>query len=435
MAQLVRKLAAAEGRTCRILMDLAGHKIRTGPLEREPAVKHVHVRRNTLGAMVMPGEALIYRKGSAPAGQLSLPDEVFEQLQPDDRLRLVDTRGKKRSLHIVHRMASGPWLAQSKRSAYVAADTPFHWQRADADGGFHTLSEQRFADFPGMSVTIRLHVGDKLLLTASQTPGRAAILNPVGEVMAPASIGCTHPEVVKALKVHDLVWIDDGKLGAVVTAIGPEGALLNIVHAHDKGVTVLAEKGFNFPSTPLNLPPLSQKDLRDLDTVCQLADMVGFSFVESLGDMECLIAALAQRGKPHLPIIAKIETARGVRHLPEILLGTLGRHPLGVMIARGDLAVELGGVRLAEIQEELLWLCEAAHVPVIWATQVLESLAKNGDLSRPEYTDAAMSGRADCVMLNKGPHIIKALSTLSDILQRMQAHQQKKTARLRALHW
>jgi pyruvate kinase len=105
------------------------------------------------------------------------------------------------------------------------------------------------------------------------------------------------------------------------------------------------------------------------------------------------------------------------------------------MIARGDLSVELGSVRLAEIQEELLWLCEAAHVPVIWATQVLETLAKTGSRSRPEFTDAAMGVRAECVMLNKGPYILQALRALDNVLIRMEAHQHKKISRLRALHW
>jgi len=103
------------------------------------------------------------------------------------------------------------------------------------------------------------------------------------------------------------------------------------------------------------------------------------------------------------------------------------------MIARGDLAVECGYERLAEVQEEILWIAEAAHCPVIWATQVLETLAKEGIPSRAEITDAAMSNRAECVMLNKGPHIVKAVQTLDDILQRMDAHQSKKQSMLREL--
>ena len=103
------------------------------------------------------------------------------------------------------------------------------------------------------------------------------------------------------------------------------------------------------------------------------------------------------------------------------------------MVARGDLAVEMGFERLAEVQEEILWLCEAAHVPVVWATQVLETMAQTGRPSRAEVTDAAMSGRAECVMLNKGPHVVEAVRFLDDVLRRMQRHQKKKRAMLRKL--
>jgi len=97
-----------------------------------------------------------------------------------------------------------------------------------------------------------------------------------------------------------------------------------------------------------------------------------------------------------------------------------------VMIARGDLAVEIGFERLSEIQEEILWLCEAAHVPVIWATQVLETLNKKGIATRSEVTDAARAAQAECVMLNKGNYLLLVLATLRDILQRSGGHYSKK---------
>ena len=77
------------------------------------------------------------------------------------------------------------------------------------------------------------------------------------------------------------------------------------------------------------------------------------------------------------------------------------------------------------MQEELLWLCEAAHVPVVWATQVLDQLAATGRPSRAEITDAAMAQRADCVKVNKRPHMREAVLVLADILVCMQAHQHK----------
>ncbi len=142
---------------------------------------------------------------------------------------------------------------------------------------------------------------------------------------------------------------------------------------------------------------------------------------------------LAQRDAAQLGLILKIETRRGFEHLPELLFEALAGPAAGVMIARGDLAVECGFERLAEVQEEILWACEAAHMPVVWATQVLESLAKKGLPSRAEITDAAMGERAECVMLNKGPHILEAMRTLDDVLRRMQDHQSKKRPLLRAL--
>jgi pyruvate kinase len=132
-------------------------------------------------------------------------------------------------------------------------------------------------------------------------------------------------------------------------------------------------------------------------------------------------------------VILKIETRAGFERLPELLLAAMRNARFGVMIARGDLAVECGFQRLAEVQEEILWLCEAAHVPVVWATQVLETLARTGRPTRAEVTDAAMSERAECVMLNKGPFIAEAVTLLDDILRRMSAHQDKKSAMLRPL--
>ena len=106
----------------------------------------------------------------------------------------------------------------------------------------------------------------------------------------------------------------------------------------------------------------------------------------------------------------------------------------GVMIARGDLAVEIGIERLSEIQDEILWICEAAQAPAIWATQVLESLNKSGFATRSEGTDAARSVMAECVMINKGTHLIEVIESLRDILERSGGHRIKKRYLFRPLH-
>jgi pyruvate kinase len=179
---------------------------------------------------------------------------------------------------------------------------------------------------------------------------------------------------------------------------------------------------------------MTAKDIEDLSFVAQHADIVELSFANCAQDVESLQQRLASLGNRQPAIVLKIETRRGFENLPDMLLTAMRAPCCGVMIARGDLAVECGFERLAEVQEEILWICEAAHVPVIWATQVLETLAKEGRPSRAEITDAAMGRRAECVMLNKGSYIVSAVRVLDDILRRMQAHQAKKRSMLRELH-
>jgi pyruvate kinase len=250
-------------------------------------------------------------------------------------------------------------------------------------------------------------------------------------------ISCSIPQVFDHLKVGDPVLIDDGKLRCVVTEIVSQGAYLQVVTAREKGFNLKNKKSLNFPDTPLELSPLTKKDLKDLDFIMKNADAVGYSFVRNREDVNLLQQEMRKRDPEkarRIAIIAKIETRDSVHNLPEIIVQAASHNPFGVMIARGDLAVEAGYDRLAELQEEILWICEAAHVPVIWATQVLENLVKTGIPSRAEITDAAMSERAECVMLNKGPYIVKAVAALVDILHRMTRHQFKKSPQLEELH-
>jgi pyruvate kinase len=253
----------------------------------------------------------------------------------------------------------------------------------------------------------------------------------------PYQVSCSMPEAVHQVKEGQMVWFDDGTIGARVACIIPEGLVLIITEIRKAGRKLKPEKGINFPDTALQIQALTDKDRDDLDFVAVHADMIGYSFVQSADDVVLLQEELVKRlgaEATNKAIIAKIETRVAVTHLPEIIVQIAGQQPVGVMIARGDLAVEIGFDRLAEIQEEILWLCEAAHVPVIWATQVFEGLVKEGMPSRAEVTDAAMSERAECVMLNKGDFILKGVTILDAILTRMGNHQLKRMANLRALH-
>jgi pyruvate kinase len=246
----------------------------------------------------------------------------------------------------------------------------------------------------------------------------------------------SHEALVEALHVGSQVSIDDGKLWARVIELTAQGAVLEVLRAPARGGRIKVEKGVNLPGADLRVAALTPDDLAALDFVVGHADIVSFSFVQTTADVQALLAEMQRRAGPgiDLPaVVLKIETPLGLRNLPDLIVEAGGSVPVGVMIARGDLAVEIGFDRLSEIQEEILWLCEAAQVPVIWATQVLEGMVRDGQASRAEVTDAAMSQRAECVMLNKGPHVVEAVTFLRGILTRMDRHQSKKSPRLAPL--
>ena len=263
-----------------------------------------------------------------------------------------------------------------------------------------------------------LHRGDILELTRDCSPA------PLATDGYPR-IGCTLPEIFDHVRLGEKVHLDDGRIGGEVVSVSPSVLGLRIDHAADTGSRLRAGKGVNVPGAHLPVSAQTDKDVSDLSTVVELADLVEISFVRDSCDVGQLLDELRRLGAHSMGIVLKIETREALEHLPQLLLTAMRRARVGVMIARGDLAVECGYERLAELQEEILWLCEAAHLPVIWATQVLEQLAKTGNPSRAEISDAAMSERAECVMLNKGPYINDAVVVLDNILRRMADHHYK----------
>ena len=432
MIEHVRRASHALGRPCEVAMDLGGPKLRTGPLEAGPGVLKISPERDIYGRVTAPARIWLETPGGrgapSPAdATLPLPAGWLKRLKAGNSLKFIDARGARRVLNVVQADVEGVWTELHKTS-YITMGTTM--RRAGARG---KAAAAVVGEFISNARPIVLHVGDTLLIDRSLKPGRPATHDGRGRVLTPAAIGCTLPEVFEDVRSGDAICFDDGKIAGVIEDIEPERAMVKIHRARACGEKLRGDKGINLPDSVLRLSSLTAKDIETLEFVVQHADMVSLSFANSAADVELLQQHLERLGGEKLGLILKIETRRGFENLPEMLFAALRSTRCGVMIARGDLAVECGFERLAEVQEEILWMCEAAHVPVIWATQVLESLAKEGFPSRAEITDAAMSQRAECVMLNKGPHIREAVGVLDDILERMQTHLTKKRSMLREL--
>lgn len=424
MLENLRSARTELGRRCAVLMDLPGPRVRTGPMKPGPRVVKIRPHRDDLGRVLRPArvwltaaEAPVPPPGPADAA-LPLPASFLACLLAGDRLRFRDARDARRRIRVAERVDGGVW-ATLRKTAYVTTGTRL---RVRGTGGGATAA---VGLLPNAARRIALRPGAFLDLTRDPVPGSAAATDGDGEIVRPAHISCTPPEALARVRPGARVWFDDGRIGGVAASVDEQAVRVRITEARGRG-TLGAEKGMNFPDTDLGLPALTDDDLRILPAVCGAADIVGYSFARTAEDVRRLREELQRAGAPEIGIILKIENTAAFQNLPTMLLEALRCRAAGVMIARGDLAVEVGFERLAEVQEEILWMCEAAHVPVVWATQVLEQLTREGAPSRAEVSDAALGERAECVMLNKGPYLPQAVRALDDILSRMHRHQEKK---------
>lgn len=436
MVRHLRRAAREVDRPCRVLMDLPGPRVRTGPLPPGPEVAEVSPRLDALGRPRRPARVWLTpvddpeKPPAQPRATLPLPRDFLASLEVGDRLRFTDARGARRHLDVAQRVGASGW-ADLRRQAFILGGTTVTLEPRGEDDPTGPRTA-RIGPLPRRARFLLLRPHDRLVLTRDPADARAASTRPGDHGRAPARIACLPIEALDALEVGHRIWFDDGKIGGVVREVGDD-VTVEITSGRAKGEKLKAEKGINLPDTVLPFPSLTAEDLELIPFIARHADLVGYSFVQGPEDVDRLRRELHRLGADSLGVILKIETVEAFRQLPAMLLEGLRGGPLGVMIARGDLAVEGGFVRMAEVQEEILWLAEAAHIPVIWATQVMEALAKKGRPSRAEITDAATAERAECVMLNKGPYILDAVHALVSIFVRMGRHQHKKRSMLRRL--
>lgn len=438
-AQIIKSIRQAEdrltesgqsvGRRCRIIMDLAGPKVRTGPLELETRPLKLSVPKDVDGrpSRLLEGyldshaghTGWVRPSGEAPQFVIAVPQQQSLDVVPvGETLQFDDIRNRARTLHVLERLSPTRVRVGFQRTAYLQEGI-----RLRGESGV----EFTVGPLTPQSVDLRVQAGDRLHLYRNpEQPGHLARHG------TPAGISCTLPDALHAVQLGHRVYIDDGKIAASVVAVNAQAVELDITAPCGIPARIRSDKGLNFPDSSLNLPALTARDREDLSFVVTHANAVGLSFVHRPSDLYDLCEALKALGDPDMGIVLKVETREAVHQLAQLLLAGLELPKCGVMIARGDLAVEVGFEQLARVQEDILCLCEAAHIPVIWATQVLETLAKSGLSARAEITDE-MGHRAECVMLNKGAHVLDAVKTLANLLQAEEPHHLKKRHVFRAI--
>jgi len=425
MIENIDKANEKLNKKCKIAMDLAGPKLRSGKMIHGPEVIKIKPRRDDLGKIIQPARIWIAPPDVSPPLNaevdvvLPVPEAMFKKIKRGNTLHFKDSRGKKGNIFVYRKEGAGKWGLCSS-SLYIETGTEFILEKQKQTGDV----VNRIGEVVAKEQFIRLFSGDKLILHKDSRPGEPSLYDEDRQLIAPAHISCTLPEIFNDVKQGEPIFFDDGKIEGQIESVSDKEIEVSILHAKKKGSKLKADKGINLPESNLSVSGLTKKDKIDLDFVAIHADVVNLSFVNGPEDVEELQDLLRQKDSK-AGVILKIETQKGFANLPAILLSAMRYYPVGVMIARGDLAIETGWKNFATIQQEIMRICGAAHIPDVWATQVLENLTKKGTPSRSEITDAAMAQQADCVMLNKGLYIERAVKMLDKILRRMERFQNK----------
>ena len=230
----------------------------------------------------------------------------------------------------------------------------------------------------------------------------------------PGRVSTTYGELALKVKKGDHLLLDDGKVELEVESATPQEIHTRVIDGGELG----EHKGINAPHVPLR-SDMTEKDQRDLKFGLALGvDLVALSFVQSAGDIARVKAVMAEEGRPKVPIVAKLERPEAIEQLDEILEAADA-----VMVARGDLGLEIPLERVPRVQKEILRKARARGVPVIVATQVLESMRTEPRPTRAEASDAAgaVDGGADAIMLSgetaTGLYPVRSVEVLDAIIR------------------
>lgn len=414
MAKIIQNENIKQNKDTKIYVDLAGPKNRTGTIKkvfnpfkigswRNPKVVEL-IPRSKEGAT--SHKALKNNIGELLPARLVVSDEMYEACKTKSKIYVNDIeRAKDIPFRLIKE--NDKIFAFANKKITIFKHSTIQCGKILSDIYNIELSPQE----------IRLFIDDEFIITPKDMEGFTNYKHDDNKIYS-AIIGCTNKEIFPYVKEGDEIYIDDGKIGCVVTAIEDIGLICRVFLAKANGTILKEEKGINFPNTDLDISAITPIDEENFDHIVAFADIIGLSFAQSADDIKKLQAMLKEKDKEDIAIAPKIETKMALENLPQIFEQLLKSKNYAVMIARGDLAIEIGFENLPYIQDEIFDICEAAHVPVIYATQILEGKMKNNLPSRAEVTDAGFAQRADCVMLNKGPYVVDTVIILKNILRK-----------------
>ncbi|HPR17489.1 MAG TPA: pyruvate kinase [Candidatus Cloacimonadota bacterium] len=395
---------------CKIIFDLSGPKIRTGIIPENTRSLKVQYQKDDDGNSIKPIQVIFGepKKQDEEIPVIPLQNFARNLIAADTILQYTDSRSKMRWI-VVRKIWENGFLAEFDKPTLFETGCPI------------AKNEEILFKIGELSESKRpLYLQENEILIIKKDLDLPTQFCQDDDEIEPSCLSCTEPAVFDMVKIGEPVVFDDGIIEGCIEAINENELVIRTTKVKGKSAKLKEDKGINFPHSDLQLSCLCERDREILPFLLQQADVIDLSFVNRPGDVAEIIQFMQTLpGERKIGLILKIETSSGFNNLPDIILEAMKVYPIGVMIARGDLAVEMGWENIGRIQEEILSVCRAAHVTSIWATQVLENLIKKGIPSRAEMSDIVMAKPADCIMLNKGIYITDGIKLLDTVLKKM----------------
>ena len=256
--------------------------------------------------------------------------------------------------------------------------------------------------------TILFRTDDKVLITARDTASTKEC------------IALDYPTLAKELNAGDVIYIDDGLLGFEVESKDGDDLCCRVSNGGSLG----EQKGVNIPNVAVDLPAITEQDREDIRFSCEMGvDAIAVSFVRNAAAVNEVRDLCKSFGGPKMQIFSKVESAFAIEHFDEILKASNG-----IMVARGDLGVEIPPADVPQVQKEIIAKCNREYRPVITATQMLDSMTHNPRPTRAEITDVAnaIDDGTDCVMLSgetaAGNYPVEAVKMMAEVCRKTEAH-------------
>ena len=256
--------------------------------------------------------------------------------------------------------------------------------------------------------TIWFETGDKVRITSRDTASTKGC------------IALDYPTLAKELEPGDVIYIDDGLLGFEVESIDGDDLCCRVTN----GGTLGEQKGVNIPNVAVDLPAITDQDREDIRFSCEMGvDAIAVSFIRNAAAVNEVRDLCKEYGSPRIQIFSKVESAFAIEHFDEILAASSG-----IMVARGDLGVEIAPAEVPQVQKDIIAKCNSEYCPVITATQMLDSMTHNPRPTRAEVTDVAnaINDGTDCVMLSgetaAGNYPVEAVKMMAEVCRKTEAH-------------